>query len=123
MIPQPSPLYGGPLTGRHRAPLSRAVIARRAALLLLAVVVAIVLGVAGGTRDAQGTPGVPKTVTTPEHTTPGYEDERWQDPSGLPYCLADGSPQDLLPCIDAQTGEVTDALLEDDTPWEASTLA
>lgn len=32
---------------------------------------------------------------------PAYEDERYQDPSGLPYCV---TPDDgLRPCIDAQT--------------------
>lgn len=36
--------------------------------------------------------------------TTGWEDERWQDPSGLPYCLLvdDG----MRPCIEAQGGEV-----------------
>lgn len=35
---------------------------------------------------------------------PAYTDERWQDPSGLPYCTY---PDDgMRPCIEAQSAQV-----------------
>lgn len=37
-------------------------------------------------------------------SAPAYADERWQDPSGFPYCV---HPDDgLRPCVEAQGGAV-----------------
>jgi hypothetical protein len=60
---------------------------------LLALAVATAAAVALGTYAG---------TTVPEPTTvPAYEDERYQDPSGYPYCTY---PDDgLRPCIEAQT--------------------
>lgn len=80
------------------------------------------LGAYAGSRDVHPVNTTPVTVPTwadpgsppaDPGSPPAYPDERWQDPSGLPYCLADGSPQDMLPCVDAQTGAVTTSPLDD----------
>lgn len=120
-IPQPSALYGGPLTGRHRPPPHH-VAANRVGVVLLGVLAIIGwgIGVHAGQTDAppvtihEEDPGwdcatmgnqICGPVSPPvEHqpVTSGYEDERWQDPSGLPYC---GVPV-MRPCVDAQTSIV-----------------
>jgi hypothetical protein len=81
---------GAPNSGRHAggfSPLDRALIVIIALLLPLLVGIGIM------------------HATAPERgRVPAYEDERWQDPSGHPYCTY---PDDMLrPCVEAQTGIV-----------------
>lgn len=89
------------MSTRHRMWLQRAL------ALLVATLFAIWLGVTAGRSDAV-TYVTPRQLPTTAVTIPGvpsYDDERWQDPSGYPYC---SHPDDgMRPCIDAQTGEVT----------------
>lgn len=100
--------YGSPAPGRHRP-------VRPVAVDLRPIIGGAIVGIAAAAamfyafdRDTEALPVTPSVVVTPpppalEGEAPYYPQERWQDPSGLPYCYADGTPQDLLPCIDAQT--------------------
>lgn len=74
---------------------------RRAALALLgALTGGILVGSWAGATDPVPTPA-PVTVTVPPWAdTTAWDDERWQDESGLPYC--DGSAP-LYPCLTTTT--------------------
>lgn len=107
-----------------------------AAAYLILLTVALIVGAYAGAREG-ATDAVRHELVTPaalDPGTPSYEDERWQDPSGLPYCDP-SSP--LYPCITVNpfsvdggpeqqwapvSQEFADALSEgDDTPPENAT--